>query len=193
MRHTIRLSMVLAALAFSGCAAQTADETSEEFVASEAEAISASTIYKALVGSYESTTGSAVSFELASDRSFTLDTGIRCITTPCPSGEAGRWNLWSYRGAIYLELDGKGTPSRWFRVSGTLSAPTLVGVSEKGTWTKKVAEPTSGCAAILCAPDTFCQELPEGPQCITKCATVRCDADTHCDASSGAPLCVPNK
>ena len=97
MRTTLRLSIVLAALAFSGCAAQagTESEGDGDFVASEAEALSASTLYKSLVAEYRSADVAYPRFTLDADRSFTLDTGVRCITTPCPSGASGTWTLYT--------------------------------------------------------------------------------------------------
>lgn len=188
MRHIVRLSIALAALAFTGCAVQANEPADEEFSASEAQALHASTLYAALVGNYASSDTPYPTFELAKDRTFTLDTGIRCITTPCPSGDAGKWTLYTYKGRYYLNLAGA-EASRWYYVQ-SFSKGVLVGMTDKGTWTKQVEAPTSGCAAILCAPDSICVDDGSGAKCITKCATVRCTSDTYCDASSGTAQCV---
>lgn len=187
MRTTIRISIVLAALAFSGCAAQAGVEGGDDdFVASDAEALTGSTLYKALVGGYRSADTLYPTFTLNADRTFTLDTGIRCVRAPCDSGDSGKWTLYMYRGRYYLNLAGVSL-SRWYQVQ-SFAKGVLVGMTEKGTWTKEA--PTSGCAAILCAPDSMCVDAPEGASCITKCATVRCTSATYCDASSGSAQCV---
>jgi hypothetical protein len=190
MRNTVRLSIVLAALAFSGCAAQAGVEGEEDFSASEAEALTASDLYKALVGGYKSADTLYPTFTLNADRTFTLDTGIRCITAPCPSGDSGKWTLYTYKKSFYLNLAGV-SGSRWYLVQ-SFNKGVLVGVTDKGTWTKQAEEPTSGCAAILCAPNQLCTDDGTGAKCLDKCAAVRCTATTHCDSSSGNAMCVPN-
>lgn len=189
MRTTI-ISVLFASVVFSGCAAQSAVEPDEDFVAGEAQALKASDLYKALVGGYTSKDTVYPTFTLNADRSFELDTGIRCITTPCPSGETGSWTLYTYKGRYYLNLASK-TSSRWFWVS-SFKTPLLVNVDDKTRWTKVVVEePTgAGCAATLCAIGTTCVEEGGVAQCITACATVRCTAETYCDASSGSAMCV---
>ena len=188
MRTTI-ISVLFASLVLSGCAAQSAVEPDDDFVAAEAKALTASDLYNSLVGGYTSKETVYPRFTLNADRSYELDTGIRCVTTPCPSGEAGRWTLYTYKGSFYLNLASK-TSSRWFWVKSFKSA-TLVNVDDKTVWNKIVEEPKpAGCAATLCATGTFCVEEAGVAQCITKCATVKCTSTTYCDASSGSATCV---
>ncbi len=175
MRTILRLSIVVAALAFSGCAAQAGTEGEDDFVASDAEALHASSLYKSLVGDYRSADTLYPRFTLDADRTFTLDTGIRCITTPCASGDSGRWTLYTYRGRYYLNLAGASL-SRWYLVQ-SFAKGALVGITEKGTWTKIVAEPTSGCAAMLCAVGSVCVDDGAGAKCVYSCLK---DAYVNC-------------
>jgi hypothetical protein len=188
MRTTL-ISLLFASLVFTGCAAQSSVDGEEELVANESHAITATELYKAQVGEYLNKE-SSIAYTLNADRTFVLDTGIRCITTPCPSSDSGRWTLYSYYGRIYVNLASK-TASRWFRVS-SLAPVTHVGASAGlvGTWTKQEALSGPGCAATLCAAGTICVEEGGVAQCITACATVRCTSYSHCDASSGSAKCV---
>lgn len=191
MRTTI-IPVLFASLVFTGCAAQSSNGPEDEFVASEAkEALSAKDLYNALVGGYTSKDTVYPRFTLNADRTFDLDTGIRCITTPCPSGETGTWTLYVYRGNYYLNLASK-TSSRWFWVSSFKSA-TLVNLDDRTVWTKTPVVADPGCAAMLCAAGTICVEEGGKAQCITACATVKCTSSTYCDASSGSAKCVAYK
>ena len=109
------------------------------------------------------------------------------------------WNLWSHAGSIYLQLDGKGTATRWYRVTGTTAAPVMIGVTQKGTWKKIEEEPAvTSCAAILCAVGTTCVDGPDGGKCVATdpppasgCMLAKCTADTVCEDTTGSAICRP--
>jgi hypothetical protein len=125
MHSIIRSSRVLSsfallgALALGGCAADTsdlADSPEKGEVATAAEALSTSTVAKQLVGTWHDSKGTYPLFELKADSSYTYNTGIVCITTPCPSGDTGSWFL--LRSGSYYDLALVSTAGnvRWYAV-----------------------------------------------------------------------------
>lgn len=127
------LSSVLFAVALAGCgsADPTSDESASDTSDHEAisqEALSGSQLGKKLVGSWQGVGAEFPRVELGAKGDYSLDTGIRCVTTPCPSGEAGAWGL--YRsvssGTYYVALFPKGGASSWYQVKVVSGVPTLL-------------------------------------------------------------------
>jgi hypothetical protein len=213
--RTRSFAFLLVTFALAGCAAQSGQDveetdTPESVLADEA---ALSTAGKALVGGYEPSDAALYPrFELRSDGTYSWDTGIRCITTPCPSGDAGRWQLYrGSAGAQYVYTVSRPAPrtapiERWFRVRAS-SPIQLVGVfGTKGSFTKD--EPVRvGCEAIRCAQGFFCDASGPTAQCLPydTCATRApvCSVSTHCEdleidcikapCAPTAPACVPNR
>jgi hypothetical protein len=62
-------------------------------------------------------------------------------------------------------------------------------------------EPEITCASVLCIVGTFCEETPNGPQCVPAdagvvnppltCASVLCIVGTTCEETPNGPQCVP--
>jgi len=140
-------------LAFAGCAAQSHQQEEDDPTSMQSE--SALSAYgELLVGDYK---GEAVypRFSLNKDGTYSWDTGIRCITTPCPSGDRGTWAIYVslFTGTRYVNMRSTSI-SRWFRVAST-SPATLVGAfGTSGTYTKIK---TGGC--------TLNSECARGEQC----------------------------
>lgn len=161
LRSTLSLLLVAS---LAGCAAESSSEgDSESLVASSDDALSA--FGKLLVGDYKSAAPHPT-FSLEKDSGYAWDTGIRCITTPCPSGDAGGFSIWrDYAGRRYVRLlsnDGKIT--RWFRVD-SLKPVTLVGVfGTTGTFKLTTGAPP-GCTAT--------SECAAGEQCLSSACTPR--------------------
>lgn len=83
---------LISAFALVGCAADTSDPDEDEMVAEDESDLSAAG--KALIGSYVDDTGAFRGLVLTSVKHgqrnefwADVDTGVRCITTPCPSSE----------------------------------------------------------------------------------------------------------
>lgn len=154
-------------LVFTGCAAQSTPDNDED--PSTLETDSALSSFGALlVGTYRGDAKYPV-LSLNKDDAYTWDTGIRCITTPCPSGDAGRWAVYInvFTGVRYVNLrsfDGK--QSRWFRVATTSKLVGAFGTT--GTYTKFVegacttnAECGGGeqCEASACVARPLCVQI----------------------------------
>lgn len=123
-------TLFFAAVTATGCASSVdaQDEESTESVSQES--LTGSDVAKKLVGSWKAVGNLFPRVELGADGTYTLDTGIRCVKAPCPSGEAGKWAL--YRGAsgtYYTALFPKGNnPDSWYSVKLSGGKPTqLVG------------------------------------------------------------------
>lgn len=181
------------ALAMAGCAINSQTDQGDEKTSVTEEAVTGSEMYKMLVGDYVSASGEAYpTLNLASSayaRTYTWDTGIRCITTPCPSGETGRWTLYRslYTGKYYVQLRSTVGKIHWFGVDlDSLGA--IKGLP--GVWgetaffvPKHVSEPVVGCAAMLCAEGTVCHEDATGAgSCIAvpTCKDKVCAAGEYC-------------
>ena len=129
------LSSLFVAFALTGCGSSdigSADDTASDSTEHEAiaeEALSGSQLAKKLVGSWQGAgTTEYPRVELGAKGDYTLDTGVRCITTPCPSGEAGEWGL--YRNlsgsTYYVALFPKSGGSSWYQVKVVSGVPTLL-------------------------------------------------------------------
>ncbi|MCC6648869.1 MAG: hypothetical protein IT374_25300 [Polyangiaceae bacterium] len=130
------LASLLVAFALAGCggadadpSSDTATDTSEQEAVSQ-EALTGSQVAKKLVGSWQGASSEYPRVELGAKGDYTLDTGIRCITTPCPSGEEGEWALFrGVSGAYYVALFNDAGGSSWYKVKIVSGAPTqLLGV-----------------------------------------------------------------
>jgi hypothetical protein len=147
------ITMLLAAT-FIGCAAQSNSEgdDQESLVASSDNSLSA--YGEQLVGSYK---GDALypRFQLNADSTYNWDTGIRCITTPCPSGDSGNFSIWrdAFDRRYVRLLSNDWRVTRWFRVS-SLKPVTLVGAfGTTGTYKKEVPVVTGPACAQVYSPD----------------------------------------
>ncbi len=81
-------SLSLASTALSGCASPPAGGD-----ASAVSEIADPSLSQALVGEYRPADGGFPRLTLADNGTYVYDTGIRCISAPCPSGDAGTWRL----------------------------------------------------------------------------------------------------
>lgn len=160
------ITFVLVA-SLAGCAAQSSnegDDTDGSLIASSDNALSA--FGKQLVGGYKSDAWYP-RFSLEKDASYSWDTGIRCITAPCPSGDVGRFTIWQdYSGRKYVRLlSNDSRTTRWFRVD-SLKPVTLVGVfGTTGTFKLQSPVVIGGCAATT--------ECSAGEQCVSSVCTAR--------------------
>lgn len=125
------LSSILVAFALAGCGGADSDPSSDsatdsaENEAISQEALSGSQLAKKLVGSWQGATSEYPRVELGAKGDYTLDTGIRCITAPCPSGEQGEWGLYrSLSGKYYVALFASDGGSSWYAVKVVSGAPT---------------------------------------------------------------------
>lgn len=191
MRHFIT-ALALSSLALvAACSSNTAVEEETEASTTE-EALHSSTLAKKLAGDWVAKGAPVPTMTLDLSGTYTLDTGIRCIRAPCPSGETGRWRL--YRGwfSSYVRLAPAGASSRWYRVETAGNDP----VELTGVWGTQgafvPAAPTDPCARVRCASGTHCESNNGSAQCVPNitCANVRCAAGTMCDMVNGAPECV---
>jgi hypothetical protein len=132
---------LVGAVALSGCAADTGESDDASQIAMTVEALHGSSIGPQLVGAWQDSDRAFPTLELNADGSYALDTGIRCITTPCPSGESGVWFLYRARAHYYVSLLSDADDVSWYRVRLDHGAPTnLVGAfGTRGTFLKKKA------------------------------------------------------
>ncbi|MEO7092595.1 MAG: hypothetical protein ABI175_05040 [Polyangiales bacterium] len=213
MRSSIVTSLLVATLAsfvsvsVLGCAAdaQHGDEEGSD-APSTVQADALSKLGKSIVGDYKSDAWYP-RFSLAADRSYSWDTGIRCIKAPCPSGDAGTWTIYNgTAGSHYVNLVSKPAgQSRWFRI---YDGPPVVlkGVfGTTGTFTKQgsTSYPTCESSKTKCEAGMHCEDTaivcittpcaPTAPSCVpdNKCATVRCAAGYKCEATGTTVGCVP--
>ncbi len=207
MRSSFFVTAASVALSFAALACgstDTAPLTDAEAVASStAEALHASPLGPTLPGDYRESNGGYPQFSLHANGSYVLDTGIRCITTPCPSGEAGNWNLYRSGRNYYVALENRRSV-KWLRVDHTDGQPNeLVGVSGvTGTFAQQIANP---CMTVRCSAGFTCS--PTGPvRCVpdNTCAntTQTCSGDQHCEdrkitcvrapCPASAPACIDN-
>jgi hypothetical protein len=127
------------AVALSGCAADTGESDDASRAGMTAEALHGSSVGPQLVGAWQDDVDAFPTLELNSDGSYALDTGIRCITTPCPSGESGTWFLFRAGAQVYVSLLSDADGVSWYRVRLEHGAPqSLVGIlGTTGTFLKK--------------------------------------------------------
>ncbi|MBI2396009.1 MAG: hypothetical protein HYV09_40980 [Deltaproteobacteria bacterium] len=181
------------ALTTTGCAVNSQPDQDDERASVTEEAVTASSIYTLLVGDYVSADGLKYpTLNLASSawaRTYTWDTGIRCITTPCPSGETGRWTVYRslFTGKYFLQLRSTVGKIHWFGVDidGEGKIKGLPGVWGETAFfvPKRVFEPVVGCAAMLCAEGTICYEDETGAgTCIAvpTCKDASCASGEYC-------------
>ncbi len=125
------LSSLFVAFALAGCggadaepSSDTATDTTENEAVSQ-EALSGSQVAKKLVGSWQGATSEYPRVELGAKGDYTLDTGVRCITAPCPSGEQGEWGLYrGVSGRYYVALFADDGGSSWYKVTLVSGKPT---------------------------------------------------------------------
>lgn len=93
MRSIFAVSVVAASLIFSGCAAQSASDADDESAVGEAD--EALTAYgKSLIGAWRVLPGYTLDLNelvLKGDGTFIWHHDIKCITTPCPTRDDGKW------------------------------------------------------------------------------------------------------
>lgn len=118
-------SILLAcSLALGGCTADTTEGDEASPIGASAQAVHGSSIGAQLVGDWQDSTNAYPEVSLAADGSYTLDTGIVCITQPCPSGESGAWGLYRQGNRYYVVLLSSTGDVRWYRVGFSGSTPT---------------------------------------------------------------------
>lgn len=185
MRTNLLAVLFIGALS-TGCAVHTQGDDEESPSAITEDAITKS---DKLVGDYVSADGAAYpKLTLAAGpRTYVWDTGIRCITTPCPSGETGKWQL--YRGVpsgrTYLALTSSVGKQHWFQVDfdGTGATKGLVGIWGETTKFVPFRKAVTGCEVIRCSAGHFCAEDAKGQgSCIAypTCATTKCGGGNYC-------------
>ena len=142
------------------------------------------------------------------------DSGIRCITTPCPSLHAAKLNS-TVSTNLTAIVAAQNTPDPTFGDDGVILAGTIArGVLTFNTPYERVrAAPAPSCDSVRCAAGTHC-ELQQVvcittpcypvPTCVADgptCANVRCAAGTHCELvpvtcvrapCPPLPQCLPN-
>jgi hypothetical protein len=125
-----------------------------------------STYASTLVGSYK---GDAVypRFQLNADYTYSWDTGIRCVTTPCPSGDVGTWALYvNGYGTHYINLVSKpAAQNRWYRVYDGTPVVLKGAFGTTGTFTKQGTLNTT-CAVVRCAAGFKCDDSTGTAQCV---------------------------
>lgn len=158
----------LVALATAACATQTDDSDQDERASSTQENLGASATAKKLQGDWVNKDGAYPRLTLNANGTYTRDTGVRCITTPCPSGDSGNWHLYrSLLGTYFVELSAAGVDD-WYRVKMTSNEP-------------------SGLDGVWGTTGHFVKPPPPNP-----CMTVKCTAMTTCQVEDGKASCVPN-
>jgi hypothetical protein len=194
MRNILFSLLIGASFTFVGCAAQTS-ESEEGLTATTEDALSATA--KGFVGAYRSQDRAIYPrFELSADHTYSWDTGIRCTSAPCPSGDAGSWQLYNGRsGAKYVKLTASaGAEERWFRKTNA-SPFTIAGVfGTEGVFTKATAAPQLHCPTIRCMQGTYCDENEGNARCVPvqTCATTSLlciDPAQHCVDTAAGPIC----
>jgi hypothetical protein len=175
MRSFIAL-MIAGSVAVAGCAVSPA-EGEDSRVSVQSEPLSA--FGKTLVGTYRD---QAASLQLESTGDYVFDTGIRCITQPCPSGDRGKWAVYvGYTGTRYVELTASSIV-RWYRVQKTEPIVLAGAFGTEGKLVKEVAP--SGCATARCAAGFYCDDSTRAVRCLPyeTCARApACERGTHCE------------
>jgi hypothetical protein len=186
MRTLFSLSLLAAAaaatFAVSGCAMQNADPADEAEVAESEQALALASLY----GKWEGESGTIYSIDFSKDaaetlggflkgRSFTasIDTGIRCFTTPCPS-QADVGGVWKLSNGTKLTLASYDKPTAAFgKILGDYSVKItnakLVLTKKDGTLVESFHRPKA------CAPNTKL-----------------CMRGYHYDGTAGVCACVPD-
>jgi hypothetical protein len=82
-------SLFLATASLSGCASGPAGDEG----ASAVSEIEDGSVSMAMVGDYRPADGGYPRLLLEADGSYFYDTGVRCFRAPCPSGDAGTWQI----------------------------------------------------------------------------------------------------
>lgn len=163
--------VALLSLAFtSACSAPAASQDAgDDEVASSSEEALGSFLTRDLPGHYAAAPAAAL--DLHEGGSFELDTGIRCVTTPCPSGYEGTWsaflNPFTFRRFVRLtSVEGQVS---WYRVRRTAGEMHLDGLNVPSFEFVRSLEPeTDACAAVRCRPGTTCQVQFDGaPACVS--------------------------
>ncbi len=108
------------ALALTGCAAGApssgASGDEDESAIATAQQELASPLYQQLVGDYQDSVNAYPTLALADDGTYTLDTGIRCIMEPCPSGDNGEWAVYRSGSKYYVALFSDMGWLDWYRI-----------------------------------------------------------------------------
>jgi hypothetical protein len=132
MSTSIRfVSSLFLALSLAGCGGADIDEptsSSTEDSASDVskEALHGSKLGEKLVGGWKAQGSLYPRLDLAADGTYSLDTGMRCATNVCASGESGVWNLYrSMSGRYYVGLFTK-TSEAWYQVRTVEGEPKLL-------------------------------------------------------------------
>lgn len=162
---------VFAASLLVGCAAQSSPDSEDEVTSMQAEG-ALSAYGKQLVGDYKAADAVYPRFSLAKDGTYVWDSGIRCVKAPCPSGDAGRFQIYvgAFSGTRYVNLrSNDGKVERWLRVASLVPTKLVGAFGTTGSYVRNVAKPTPGCASY-----TDCNQ---GEQCLAGTCTAR-------------PLCV---
>lgn len=187
-------AVALSSLAVTAAACSSAPAEEEDSESSTVEeGLHTSQLAQKLAGDWIAKGAPVPTMTLDKSGSYTLDTGIRCIRAPCPSGESGTWRL--YRGfySSYVRLAPQGASARWYRVKVEGRDP----VELTGVWGTQgafvPAPPSDPCARVRCASGTRCENVNGSAQCVPTitCANVRCAAGTMCEMVNGAPQCNP--
>ncbi|MBL8611534.1 MAG: hypothetical protein JNL38_29585 [Myxococcales bacterium] len=185
--RTITLFAAASMLALAACATQTdgADDGNDERTQATEEALSTSALAKKLVGAYDTQDSKYPTLDLAQGGTYSRDTGIRCITTPCPSGDTGTWRIYrSLFGNAFVRLVATNGQDDWYQVklgSGGDVAQLRGVFGTKGTFVPAVKY--NPCMAVKCTALTTCQVVNGGAQCVPNyptCATTLCAAPKVC-------------
>jgi hypothetical protein len=118
MNESLRFfsSIVLSGALALGCVAGTTAPSEEGPVGMTTEALSGSNVGQQIVGTWHDSTNAFPTLDLKSDGSYTYNTGIVCITTPCPSGDTGDWLLLRSGSLYYVATVSTDDDVRWYRV-----------------------------------------------------------------------------
>jgi hypothetical protein len=197
MRATIFSTLLVAGgLVLAGCATNSTNDVGEGAeTSSSSDAITRTNVLRQLPGDWKSDALYPV-FNLGKDGQYSWDTGIRCITTPCPSGDAGRYYLEKYSGVFYVYmLSYDYRTERYLRVD--VKSDTVVSLTgvygATGVFTKKTAGGT-GCELVRCAAGTVCDDSSGTAQCIASCSSLTCATGEFCDITMDPTIpakCTP--
>ena len=199
MRTRGRAGLLFAGgLVVAGCASSVASTDGDPQSTLSEESAYVTGIGAKVGGDYVSKTGAYPTLSLnAKAQTYSWDTGVRCITTPCPSGEAGSWALYrDYSAHYYLRLHSSTKTVRWFHVvlnkKGTITE--LDGIwGEAANFVPKPE--TDPCSVVRCAAGTTCQTVKGAAACVPNpvvgCAAMLCVTGSYCaEDANGQGSCI---
>ncbi|MBL8601954.1 MAG: hypothetical protein JNK72_08520 [Myxococcales bacterium] len=214
LSRTMRLvGAVVLASTLGGCygagEAIEADEASDPISLEEARSQS----WESLLGAWRGTSGPFTGLVFTRQTQRTgrhffadVDTGIRCITTPCPS--SARMEGYFTAGSVTVTLRHPDRPSVetapfFGRYDYTLRGNTLT-LSQRGRVIARLSKATSYCAEAddcgeqslitpRCLGAFTCRENACVYRCGPRdCSTMRCDTGYFCQMIDDAPTCLSN-